>query len=173
MSGRSGAMFVIVGFAALLLIVAIFSGWQGANRLSSTSDEAQDVEEAARAFVEAFGTFDFREPEVYRQRLLGLTTGAVREATLASAVDPVAVGQRRTTTTRVVSVSVTALSEDAASASVTAEQARRSVDAETGKLLEEQVRQRVACRLERRDNAWLVAEFRLVSEEPVIPTPRS
>jgi hypothetical protein len=173
MSGRGGAMFVIVGFAALLLIIAVFSSWQGAARLTSRGDDTKDVEAAARAFVQAFGTFDFREPDVYRQRLLGLTAGTVREATLASSVDPVAVGQQRTLITRVVSVSVTALSGNTASVSVTAEQLRRSVDAATGELVEERVMQRVVCRLERQGNAWLVAEFRLVSEEPVGPTPRS
>ena len=172
MNGR-GAMFLIAGFAALLLIIAVFSGWQGTRRLTSQGDDSAAVQEAARGFVQAFGTFDFREPEVYRQRLLALSTGVVREATLASGVDPVAVGQKRTTTTRILSVSVTALSGDAASASVTAEQLRKSVDSETGRLIEERVVQRVACRLVRQANSWLVTEFRLLSEEPAVPTPRS
>jgi hypothetical protein len=172
MSGR-GAMFLIAGFAGLLLIIAVFSGWQGAQRLTSQGDETAAAEEAARSFVQAFGTFDFRQPEVYRQRLLSLSTGVVREATLASGVDPVAVGHKRTTTTQVLSVSVNALSGDVASASVTAEQLRKSVDLETGRLVEQRVTQRIACRLQRQGNAWLVAEFRLTSEEPVGPTPQN
>jgi hypothetical protein len=164
-------MLVIAGFASLLLIIAIFSGWQGTARLTSRGDDTKAVEAAARAFVEAYGTFDFREPAAYRRRLLAVTGGAVREATLASGVDPVAVGQRRTMTTRVVSVSVNALSEDAASASVTSEQVRRGVDAETGQLIEERVRQRIACRLAREGDRWLIVEFRLVSEELLNPTP--
>jgi hypothetical protein len=47
------------------------------------------------------------------------------------------------------------------------------VDSETGRLIEERVVQRLACRLVRQGNAWLVAEFRLLSEEPASPTPRS
>jgi hypothetical protein len=172
MSGR-GAMFLIAGFAALLLIIAVFSGFQGARRLTSQRDETAAVKEAAQTFVLAFGTFDFRQPEVYRQRLLSLSTGVVREAMLASRVDPVAVGQKRTTTTQVLSVSVNALSGDAASASVAAEQLRKSVDPETGKLVEERVTQRIACRLLRQGGAWLLAEFRVVSEEPLGPTPQS
>jgi hypothetical protein len=164
-------MFVIAGFAGLLLTIAIFSGWQGTTRLTSRGDDTKAVEAAARAFVEAYGTFDFREPDAYRRRLLAVTGGAVREATLASGVDPVAVGQRRTITARVVAVSVSALSEDAAAASVTAEQVRKGVDVETGRLIEERVRQRVACRLAREGDRWLVVEFRLVSEEPLNPTP--
>jgi hypothetical protein len=173
MSGSRAAMLVIAGMAGLLLITAAFSGWQGTKRLTSQRGDTAAAEEAARSFVEAYGTFDFREPEVYRQRLLALTTGAVREATLASGVDPVAIGQRRTLSTRVQAVSVSALSSDAASASVTAEQLRKSVDSETGKLMEERVLQRIACRLVRHGDGWLVAEFRLNSEEPAGPRPRS
>lgn len=171
MTGR-GAMFLIAGFAGLLLIIAMFSGWQGARRLTSQVDDTAAAEEAARTFVIAFGTFDFRQPEVYRQRLLALSTGVVREATLAAGVDPVAIGQKRTTTTEVQTVTVSALSGNQASASITAEQLRKSVDSETGKLVEERVSQRIACRLLRQDGAWLVAEFRLISEEPVGATPQ-
>jgi hypothetical protein len=171
MTGR-GAMFLIAGFAGLLLIIAVFSGFQGARRLTSQGDETAAVKEAAQNFVLAFGTFDFRQPEVYRQRLLSLSTGVVREATLASSVDPVAVGQKRTTMTQVLSVSVNALSGDAASASVTAEQLRKSVDPDSGKLVEERVTQRIACRLVHQSGAWLVAEFRLLSEEQVGATPQ-
>jgi hypothetical protein len=172
MSGR-GAMFLVAGFASLLLVIAVFSGFRGARRLTSQGDETAAVEEATRAFAQAFGTFDFRQPEDYRQTLLALSTGAVREATLASAVDPVAIGQKRTTTTSVISVSVNALSGDAASASVTAEELRKRVDSATGRLVEESVTQRITFRVVRQGNAWLVAELRLVSEEPVDPTPRS
>jgi hypothetical protein len=165
-------MFVVAGFAGLLLIMAVFSGWQGASRLTTRGNETEAVEEAARAFVQAYGTFDFRDLESYRQRLLSLTSGTVRDAVAGSQVDPVAAGQQRTTTTNVASVSVTAVSNDAAAASVTAVQLRRSVDPESGRLIEEQVLQRVACRLTREGDQWLVTEFRLLSEEPVNPTPQ-
>ena len=119
MTGQRGAMFVVAGFAGLLLIMAVFSGWQGASRLTNRGDETKAVEEAARGFVQAYGTFDFRDLESYRQRLLSLASGSVRDAIAGSQVDPVAAGQQRTTTTSVTSVSVTAISNDAAAASVT------------------------------------------------------
>jgi hypothetical protein len=165
-------MFVVAGFAGLLLIMAVFSGWQGASRLTTRGNETEAVEESARAFVQAYGTFDFRDLESYRQRLLSLTSGTVRDGVAGSQVDPVAAGQQRTTTTSVTSVSVTAVSNDAAAASVTAVQLRRSVDPESGRLIEEQVLQRVACRLIREGDRWLVSEFRLLSEEPVSTTPQ-
>ena len=166
MIGGRGAMLALAGLAGLLLVLAVVSGWQGTTRLTDRSDETAAVEDAARSFVEAYGTFDFRDPASYRQRLLTLTTGSVREAVAASQVDPVALGQQRTMTARVVSVEVSALSEDGATASVTAEQLRRGTDAASGGLTKERVEQRVACRLEKEGGRWLVAEFRLLSEEP-------
>jgi hypothetical protein len=164
--GGRGAVVVLVGLAGLLLVVAGVSGWQGTSRLTGRGDDTSAVEESARAFVEAYGTFDFRDPDSYQQRLLALTTGPVRDAVRASQVDPVALGQRRTMTTRVIAVQVSALSEDEATVSVTAEQLRRGVDPASARLLEERVLQRVACRLVLEDGHWLVAEFRLLSEEP-------
>jgi len=168
MGGR-GAMVAVVGLAGLLLVMALVSGWQGTTRLTSRGDDTAAVEEAAGGFVEAYGTFDFRDQESYRQRLLPVTTGPLREAINSSQVDPVAVGQQRTTTTRVVAVQVTSLSQDQATASVTAEQVSRSVDPASGGLVEEEVVQQVACRLVREGGQWLVAEFRLLSEEGQVP----
>lgn len=173
MIGGRGAMVALAGLAGLLLVLAVVSGWQGTTRLTDRSDETAAVEEAARSFVEAYGTFDFRDPNSYRQRLLALATGSVRAAVVASEVDPVALGQQRTMTTRVVAVEVTALSEDGATASVTAEQLRRATDPASGRLTEERMVQRVACRLEKEGGRWLVAEFRLLSEEPTEPGAQS
>ncbi len=166
MIGGRGAMVVLVGLAGLLLVMAVVSGWQGTTRLTDRSGDTKAVEEAARAFVEAYGTFEFRDPDNYRQRLLVLTTGPVQEAVQASEVDPVALGQQRTMTARVVAVQISALSNDEATVSVTAEQLRRGVDPVSERLLEERVLQRVACRLVLDGGRWLVAEFRLLSEEP-------
>ncbi len=166
MTGGRGAMVALVGLAGLLLVMAVVSGWQGTTRLTDRGGDTKAVEEAARAFVEAYGTFDFRDPDGYRERLLSLTTGPVRAALRASQVDPTALGQQRTMTARVVAVQVSALSDDEATVSVTAEQLRRGVAPASRRLLEERVLQRVACRLVREDGRWLVAEFRLLSEEP-------
>ena len=166
MIGGRGAMVALAGLAGLLLVMAVVSGWQGTTRLTGRGDDTKAVEAAARAFVEAYGTFDFRDPESYRQQLIILTTGPVRDAVASSQVDPVALGRQQTMTARVVTVQVSALSDDEATVSVTAEQLRRSVDPTSGRLIEERVLQRVACRLALEGGRWLVAELRLLSEEP-------
>ena len=68
MIGGRGPMVALVGMAGLLLVLAIISGWRGASRLTSRSDDTKAVEQAATAFVEAYGTFDFRDPESYQER---------------------------------------------------------------------------------------------------------
>jgi hypothetical protein len=167
MSGGRGVIVILGGLAATLLVIAIVSGWQGANRLRDQGDGVSEVEEAARLFVEAYGTFDFREPAAYRERLLSLSTGDVHAAIAASQVDPSALGQQQTMTTGTVSIQVTAYSDTEATVSATTEQIRRAVDPATGQLREQRLRQHVTCRLLRIDGRWLVAEFRLRSEEPL------
>jgi len=165
-SGR-GAMVVVGGLAGLLLVISLFSGWQGASRLRGQGQDMSAVEDAAREFVEAYGTFDFREPDAYRTRLMQLSTGTVHEAVSTSQVDPASIGQQQTIATDSVAVDVTALSDDAATASATVEQTRRATDPATGQLREQRVRQHVACRLVLVNGRWLVAEFRLTSQEPI------
>lgn len=161
------ALAVVVGFGGLLLAFAGVSGWQGATRLAGRGSQARDVETAARSFVEAYGSFDFRDPTAYRQQLLPLTSGSVRAAIAGAGVDPVALGQQRRTTTTVLSARVTTLAKDAATAGVTAEQVQSGVDPASGQATEERVRQEVACRLVRQGGRWLVTDFRLLSEEPL------
>ena len=170
MIGGRGAMVALAGLAGLLLVLAIISGWQGTTRLTNRGGDSKAVEEAAQAFVQAYGTFDFRDPESYRQQLLALTTDSLHDAVASSQVDPAAASQQRTITTRVVSDQVSTLSDDQATVSVTAEQLRRSTDPSSGRLVEERVRQQVACRLLLQEGRWLVAEFRLLSEEPADQT---
>jgi len=167
MSGTRGVIVILGGLAATLLVIAIVSGWQGANRLRGQGEGMSEVEEAARLFVEAYGTFDFREPDAYRERLLSLSTGDVHAAVAASQVDPSALGQQQTMATETVTVQVTAFSDTEATVSATTEQTRRAIDATTGQLREQRLRQHVTCRLLRIDGRWLVAEFRLRSEEPL------
>jgi hypothetical protein len=167
MSGGRGVMLILGGLAATLLVIATVSGWQGANRLRGQGEGMGEVEEAARLFVEAYGTFDFREPAAYRERLLAMSTGDVYAAIAASQVDPTALGQQQTMGTETVTVQVTAYSDTEATVSATTEQTRRAVDSATGQLREQRLRQHVTCRLLRIDGRWLVAEFRLRSEEPL------
>ena len=172
MSGGRGVIVILGGLAATLLVIAIVSGWPGANRLRGQGEGMSEVEEAARLFVEAYGTFDFREPAAYRERLLSLSTDDVHAAIAASQVDPSALGQQQTMTTGTVSVQVTAYSDTEATVSATTEQTRRAVDSATGQLREQRLRQHVTCRLIRVEGRWLVAEFRLRSEEPLQNTGR-
>lgn len=167
MSGGRGVMLILGGLAGTLLVIAIVSGWQGANRLRGQDAGMGEAKEAARLFVESYGTFDFREANSYRARLLSLSTGDVHNAIATSQVDPTALGQQQTMTTKSVTVQVTAYTETEATVSATTEQVRRAVDPTTGQLREQQLRQHVTCRLVHVDGRWLVAEFRLRSEEPL------
>jgi len=167
MTSARGVMVVVGGLAGLLLVISLFSGWQGASRLRGQGEDMSAVETAAREFVEAYGNFDFREPDAYRARLMELSTGAVREAVNTSQVDPASVGQQQTIATDSVAVNVTAFSDDSATASAIVEQTRRAIDTTTGQLREQRVRQHVACRLVLADGRWLVAEFRLTSQKPI------
>ena len=89
-----------------------------------------------------------------------------RTLVAASSVDSIALVQQRTVITRIVGVSVTAIADDGATASVTAEQLRRDIDPASGRPVETRVVQHVACRLVLDGGRWLVTEFRLLSEEP-------
>ena len=90
----------------------------------------------------------------------------MRSAVLEADIDPAAVGQQRTTSASASSVEVTALSDDEATASVTSEQTRRTVDAASGALTDERVVQLADCRLVKEAGRWLVAEFHFRSEQP-------
>ena len=165
MTGGRGAMFVLGGLSGLLIVLAVLSGWQGTARLTRQRDDTAAVQDACRSFVEAYGTFDFRDPGSYRNRLMSLTAGALKAAVASSQIDSLALGQLRTIATDVVTVEVTALSDDDATASATAQQQRRSIDSASGQVVDEAVIQHVACRVVLAGGSWLVAEFRLHSEE--------
>jgi hypothetical protein len=163
--GRAAALVVGV-LAGGLLALALLSGWQGAARLAGREDERAQVAAAARMFAEAYGTFDFRTPDVYREQLLALTTGTLRTVVVASETDPVALAQQRRTATRVIRAQVTALAAGQATVAVTAKQQRWGRDANTGLPLSTAVQQRIVCRLLREQGRWVVAEVRIVAEEP-------
>ena len=163
-AGR-GAAVAVLGLAGLLLAIAVTSAWSGATRLGSRADEREAVELAAAGFVVAYGTFDYRDPGGYTTRLVGLTTGELRRAIAAAAIDPAAAVQQRSIGAAVEQVTVTALAGDVAVATVEATQHRRWIDPASGQLVEEQVRQRVSCRLVREDGRWLVIELLLLSQQ--------
>lgn len=172
MSGGRGVGVALGGLAALLLALAVASGWQGTTRLVGRGDDRTGAEHAARTFAEAYGTFDARDADAYRDRLLPLTTGRLRSALLQLTVDPAAVAQAHTLTTRVVGVQLTALHAESAVAVVTVEQQRASVDPATGGAWEDRVRGRLTCRLVRDAGRWLVEDIRLVPvESPAPPRP--
>ncbi len=166
MTGNRGAAVLVVGFAGLLLVLAGVSAWQGTARLSNRGGERAQAEAAARAFVKAYGTFDYRDPAGYRDHLLTLSTGSILTALAGSEVDPVALARRQTIRTWVLSVEVTALARNQATALLTADQERGEVDPVTGNQRAIVVRQRVICRLKRVGGRWLMAEVRLLGEEP-------
>lgn len=167
MIGGRAAGYLLLGLAGVLFVVAVFSGWSGAQRIGSREDDGHGVSETAAAFVTAYGTFDHRDQDAYTDRLVALTSGPMRDALAKAAVDPDAASMERAITTQIESVSVTALSDRDATASVTAVQTRRWIDPVLGTSLTEDIKQLVICRLVREDGRWLVAELRLQSEEPV------
>lgn len=165
MIGGRAVGVMLGGFAAVLLALAVASGWQGGTRLTGRSDVAEEAENAARAFAEAYGTFDARATDSYRERLVALTTGPLREAVVQMEADPAAVAQARTLTTRVVAVQIGSLTRNRATADVLVEQRRQAVDPATGGSWDDGVRGRLTCRLVRETGRWLVAEVRLVPIE--------
>ena len=167
MTGGRAAGYALLGCGGLLLVLAVLSGWSGAQRIGSREHDTRAVEAAAAAFVTAYGSFDHRDPDAYTTRLAALTAGALRDAVARAAVDPDAARLQRGIATEVESVSVTALSAAAATASVTAVQERRWRDPTLGTAQEQVIRQRVTCRLVQEDGRWLVVELRVQSEERV------
>jgi len=165
MPGR-GPAYALLGLAGLLLAIAVSSGWSGATRLADREDDRGAAEAAAAAFVTAYGTFDFRDPDGYTTRLVELTAGELRTAIAGAAVDPAAVTQQRASAVRIESVSVTALSDVAATASVRATHERSRLDPASGGLIEEHVTQHVSLRLIREGERWLVAELLVLGEQP-------
>jgi len=166
-TGGRAAGYALLGCGGLLLVLAVLSGWSGAQRIGSREHDTRAVEAAAAAFVTAYGSFDHRDPDAYTTRLAALTAGALRDAVARAAVDPDAARLQRGIATEVESVSVTALSAAAATASVTAVQERRWRDPTLGTAQEQVIRQRVTCRLVQEDGRWLVVELRVQSEERV------
>ena len=167
MTGGRAAGYALLGCGALLLVLAVLSGWSGAQRIGSREHDTRAVEDAATAFVTAYGSFDHRDPDAYTARLVALTGGALRDALARASVAPDAAPRQRVIATRVESVSVTALSATAATASVTAVQERRWRDPALGTAQQQVIRQHVTCRLVQEDGRWLVVELRVQSEEPV------
>ncbi|MEZ4503149.1 MAG: hypothetical protein R3C39_11030 [Dehalococcoidia bacterium] len=164
-AGR-GPAYALLGLAGLLVAIAISSGWSGATRLADREDERGEVEASAAAFVTAYGTFDFRDPDGYSARLVDLTTGELRTAIAEADIDPAAVAQQRASTARIESVSVTALSDVAATATVRATHERSWRDPASGRLVEERVTQHVSLRLVREGERWPVAELLVLGEQP-------
>lgn len=167
MTGGRAAGYALLGCGGLLLVLAVLSGWSGAQRIGNREHDTRAVEAAAAAFVTAYGSFDHRDPDAYTARLVALTAGPLRDALARAAVDPDADRLQRGIATNVESVSVTALSATAATASVTAVQKRRWRDPALGMAQQHVIRQHVTCRLVREDGRWLVVELRVQSEEPV------
>jgi len=166
-TGGRAAGYALLGCGALLLVLAVVSGWSGAQRIGSREHDTRAVGAAATAFVTAYGSFDHRDPDAYTTRLVALTAGPLRDALARAAVDPDAGRLQRGIATDVESVSVTALSATAATASVTAVQSRRWSDPALGTAQQHVIRQRVTCRLVQEGGRWLVLELRVQSEEPV------
>ncbi len=147
---------VLVALAAVLVAFAGAGVCGGVSQLTSRDGQAQAAESAARAFVLALGTFDYRAPHEYAANLAPLTAGPLRSAIAGASVDLGASSAQRTMTARVESASVTSLAEDRATVAVTATQVRRWIDPSLAYPLHESVTQLVLCQLVREDGRWVV-----------------
>jgi len=165
MPGR-GPAYALLGLAGLLVAIAVSSGWSGATRLADREDERAAVEAAASAFVTAYGTFDFRDSSGYTARLVALAAGELHDAIVEAHVDPAAIEEQRASAVRIESVSVTALSDIAATATVRATHERTRLDQFSGRLIDERVTQHVSLRLVRKDGRWLAVELLVLGEQP-------
>jgi hypothetical protein len=146
--------------------MAFLAGWRSVSELGKSSMERQTVEDAAKVFVESYGTTGFTDDAAYRGRLLSVSGGSLGQAVAASSPDPAAQGQERRTHTRVISVELIALTSNNASVLVTAKQTREFVSPSAG-IQQESMLQKVGCKLAREDARWLVVEYRLLAEEAV------
>ena len=162
------AGYTLLALAGLLLLVAGLSAWSGVARLAGYDRVEAAVESTARAFVETAGTFAAGEATAYNASLVRTTTPGLRMVLVGELTDPATVVQARVAATSVEHVAITSLAGDGAVVTVISVQTRSWLDVRSGRLTE-QVRQRTACRLERRDGHWLVAERDVLSEELVRP----
>ncbi len=138
---------------------------------SPSHTETGAAAQVARAFVEAYGTFDYRDPDIQRERLLALTAGPLQETLAATSPDPAAIGQGPRRQTRVVRRRTTATSTEGVSLIVQAEVlTRRSTLA--GQEATTRTTQQLRCDLVREASSqelaaegWRVVSFRLLSEQ--------
>ena len=164
MSDRRGAACALLALAALLLVAACCSAWNGASRLAAREGDGASASAAAGAFVRASGSFDHRRAELYAPRLAALATGELRRALTGASVDPDARRERLTGTALVESAEITSLSRDTAVVTVRSRHEWSRVDPESGAEIREEATRWQNLRLLRRGGSWLVAEMELIGE---------
>jgi hypothetical protein len=164
-------MVVLAGLAVALLALAGMSAWHGAARLIGRGTDRARAVAVARAFAEAYGTFDYRYPDAHRARLAELTVGSLHDAVVSAAPDPTAVAQQHRAAVRAVSAQLTALARSDATVVITAVRRLQGMDPATGRPLAIDVEQRLVCRLVRADGSWRVIEVRVVAEPPRVTRP--
>jgi hypothetical protein len=157
----------LAGLVGLLIVMVAVSRWELISLFTLEGNDTADMEASCPAFVEAYGTFDYGDPNSYRDRLLELTTEPLRAAVPSLRLDSASVGQLRTISTRIIDARVMPPSGQTANALVVAEQTRSGLDPRSEQRVDEEVVQNVACQLVRDGGHWLVAKVSLLSEEPV------
>ncbi|MEX1024430.1 MAG: hypothetical protein WD226_05070 [Planctomycetota bacterium] len=70
---------MLIALAGVLVAFAVAGVCGGVSQLTSRDGEARAAESAARSFVLALGTFDYRAPHEYAASLAPLTTGSLRD----------------------------------------------------------------------------------------------
>ncbi len=162
----------LIGMAGLVAMMSIASVVQRVSTWAPSQADSEAPFWVARSFVEAYGTFDYRAPDFYRERLLPLTAGPLKESLEISTTDPVAIGQQQVRETRVMEAHQTATVRGKVTVAVRAEQVLRRPATPSSQALETRMVQQLICDLvqvavgdDKRDESWRVVNFRLLSEQ--------
>jgi hypothetical protein len=138
-----------------------------ATQPTSNSVDTEEIEAAARTFVEAWETFDYRDQEARLNRVLPLLTADKRSQYTAFHENGYARLDELTGTTSVTASKVTDVSENDVSVAVTTKRFRHFIAHLPGpesELIEQSSIEQMECYLVLEDGQWLVERWQIVSE---------
>jgi len=138
-----------------------------ATQPTSKGVDTKEVEAAARTFVEAWETFDYRDQEGRFNRVLPLLTADKRSQYTAFHENGYARLDELTGTTSVTASQATDVSENDVSVAVTTKRFRHFIAHLPGpksELIEQSSVEQVECHLIFEDGQWLVEKWQIVSE---------
>ena len=164
---------VVLGVAGIaVLTLNLVSAHQIVRPWFQSATQIQMAAQVAGEFVEAYGSFNYRDPAAYRERLLGLTEGPLRDAFRSGGADPAAIGQQQTQQTNLLHTRVSTIDDRRATVTVKAKQ----TIVMAGKAVHHRLRE-FTCTLAQtasdegtQSGPWRVVTFRLVAERAIQQT---